>query len=67
MPWPSTSANIYIGVIKLADNSTIHFGPFPDYETADTFIQKKILEYSQAKCAYADSLITPLLFANRRV
>ena len=57
----------YIAVIKLSDNSTIHFGPFPDYETADNFVQKKFHEYSDAKLAYADSLIAPILFSSRKV
>lgn len=30
-------------------------------------MQKKFLEYVQAKCAYTDSLITPLLFPYRKV
>lgn len=56
----------YIAVIKLADNSYLHFGPFDSYACADDFAQKKFTEYVAGKCAYVEGLIQPLLFPNSK-
>ena len=56
-----------IAVIKLADNTYLHFGPFPDYHAANDFAQAKFAEYIDAKSAYVEGLIAPALFPDRKV
>ncbi len=56
-----------IAVIKFEDNTYLHFGPFNSYEEADNFAQEKIYEYADAKCAYVEGLIEPVLIPSRRV
>lgn len=58
---------MFISVIKLMDNSYLHFGPFPDYESADNFGREKFNEYALGKCAYVEGLIAPVLIPERRV
>ena len=58
---------MHIAVIKLADNTYLHFGPFDDYTAADDFAQAKFGEYVEAKCAYVEGLIEPVLIPTRRV